>query len=137
MGRAHSNGWKQASNFFNLEAEPILKIACGRNESELKNFANKWGWNEISTDWKSILERKDIDVIDIATPTYLHHDMAIMAAQHGKHIFCEKPIALDPDIIRNALAEVEKSGVKLQVGFNRCFDPNFAAVQEQIASEHR
>ena len=95
MGRAHSNGWKQASNFFNLEAEPILKIACGRNESELKNFANKWGWNEITTDWKSILERKDIDVIDIATPTYLHHDMAIMAAQHGKHIFCEKPFALN------------------------------------------
>jgi myo-inositol 2-dehydrogenase/D-chiro-inositol 1-dehydrogenase len=58
----------------------------------------------------------------------------IECARAGKHIFCEKPIALDPDIIRNALAEVEKSGVKLQVGFNRRFDPNFAAVQEQIAS---
>ena len=95
MGRAHSNGWKQAQNFFSLNAEPVLKVACGRNETELKKFADRWGWSEISSDWKSVIERDDIDIVDIATPTHLHHEMVIHAAKHGKHIFCEKPFALN------------------------------------------
>ena len=65
MGRAHSNGWKQAQNFFSLNAEPVLKVACGRNETELKKFADRWGWSEISSDWKSVIERDDIDIVDI------------------------------------------------------------------------
>ena len=78
MGRAHSNGWKQASNFFTLEAEPILKVACGRDEQELRKFATNWSWEEISTDWESVFEREDIDIIDIATPTHLHHDLSLI-----------------------------------------------------------
>ena len=81
-----------------------------------------------------MLDDPEIDAILIGSPSPEHAAQMIECARAGKHIFCEKPIALDPDIIRNALAEVEKSGVKLQVGFNRRFDPNFAAVQEQIAS---
>ena len=80
MGRAHSNGWKQAEKFFNLDALPKLKVACGRTEKDLIEFANNWGWEEISTDWEKVINRDDIDIIDIATPTYLHHDMAVAAA---------------------------------------------------------
>ena len=76
----------------------------------------------------------EIDAILIGSPSAEHAPQMIECAEAGKHIFCEKPIALDPEIIRNALAEVDKSGVKLQVGFNRRFDPNFAAVQQQVAS---
>ena len=81
MGRAHSNGWKQAEKFFNLDALPKLKVACGRTENDLIEFANNWGWEEISTDWEKVINRDDIDIIDIATPTYLHHDMAVAAAE--------------------------------------------------------
>ena len=85
-------------------------------------------------DHRIMLEDPEIDAILIGSPSTEHAPQLIECAQAGKHIFCEKPIALDPDIIRNALAEVEKSGVKLQVGFNRRFDPNFSAVQQQVAS---
>ena len=81
-----------------------------------------------------MLDDPEIDAILIGSPSPEHAAQMIECARAGKHIFCEKPIALDPDIIRNALAEVEKSGVKLQVGFNRRFDPKFVAVQQQVAS---
>jgi myo-inositol 2-dehydrogenase/D-chiro-inositol 1-dehydrogenase len=81
-----------------------------------------------------ILDDPEIDAVLIGSPSPQHAPQMIECAQAGKHIFCEKPIALDPEVIRNALAEVEKTGVKLQVGFNRRFDPSFAAVQQQVAS---
>ena len=85
-------------------------------------------------DHRILLDDPEIDVILIGSPSAEHAQQMIECAEAGKHIFCEKPIALDPEIIRNALAEVDKSGVKLQVGFNRRFDPNFSAVQHQVAS---
>ena len=85
-------------------------------------------------DHRIMLDDPEIDAILIGSPSAEHAPQLIECAQAGKHIFCEKPIALDPKIIRNALAEVLKSGVKLQVGFNRRFDPNFSAVQQQVAS---
>jgi myo-inositol 2-dehydrogenase/D-chiro-inositol 1-dehydrogenase len=85
-------------------------------------------------DHRILLEDPEIDAILICSPSAEHAPQMIECAEARKHIFCEKPIALDPEIIRNALAEVDKSGVKLQVGFNRRFDPNFSAVQHQVAS---
>lgn len=85
-------------------------------------------------DHRMILDDPEIDAVLIGSPSPQHAPQMIECAQAGKHIFCEKPIALDPEVIRNALAEVEKTGVKLQVGFNRRFDPSFAAVQQQVAS---
>ncbi len=85
-------------------------------------------------DHRILLDDPEIDAILIGSPSAEHAPQMIECAEAGKHIFCEKPIALDPEIIRNALAEVDKSGVKLQVGFNRRFDPNFSAVQHQVAS---
>ncbi len=85
-------------------------------------------------DHRILLDDQEIDAILIGSPSAEHAPQMVECAEAGKHIFCEKPIALDPEIIRNALAEVDKSGVKLQVGFNRRFDPNFAAAQQQVAS---
>ncbi len=85
-------------------------------------------------DHRILLDDPEIDAILIGSPSAEHAPQMVECAEAGKHIFCEKPIALDPEIIRNALAEVDKSGVKLQVGFNRRFDPNFSSVQHQVAS---
>ena len=85
-------------------------------------------------DHRILLDDPEIDAILIGSPSAEHAPQMIECAEAGKHVFCEKPIALDPEIIRNALAEVDKSGVKLQVGFNRRFDPNFSSVQYQVAS---
>jgi len=95
MGRAHSNAWLKAPLFFETKAQPVLKVACGRHEKDVTDFAQKWGWEGIETDWRKVIERDDIDVIDIATPQYLHHEIAIAAARAGKHVFCEKPLAMD------------------------------------------
>jgi len=90
MGRAHSNAWKKAPQFFDMPATPVLKAACGRHESAVKEFADKWGWEETETDWKKLVARPDIDIIDVALPQDLHYSVALAAAREGKHIFCEK-----------------------------------------------
>ncbi|MDQ4140519.1 MAG: Gfo/Idh/MocA family oxidoreductase [Bacteroidota bacterium] len=95
MGRAHSNAWITAPLFFDITSQPVLKVACGRHEASLKEFAQKWGWEETETDWKKLVMRPDIDIIDIALPQHLHYEIAIAAAKEGKHIFCEKPMAMN------------------------------------------
>jgi predicted dehydrogenase len=122
MGRAHSNGWLQAPRFFDLKAKPVLKVACGRDQDATRAFADNWGWQETESDWEQVVSRDDIDIIDIATPTHLHHDMAIAAAQNGKHIFCEKPFALDATQAANMLEAANKAGVVhyLNHNYRRC-----------------
>ena len=94
MGKAHSNAWLQASRFFDLESQPVLKVACGRDQESLGEFAERWGWEETETDWRKVIERDDVDVVDISLPQHLHCAVATAAAKAGKHIFCEKPMAL-------------------------------------------
>ncbi len=94
MGRAHSNAYRQVNHFFEVPFQPQLKVICGRNRAGLEKMAATWGWEEISTDWRAVVERKDIDVIDVATPNGLHAEMAIAAAEAGKIVFCEKPLAV-------------------------------------------
>ncbi|MEM6281697.1 MAG: Gfo/Idh/MocA family oxidoreductase [Chloroflexota bacterium] len=93
MGNAHSNAWRNAPRYFAMNQKPVLKVACGRNAAKLRTFANNWGWEETDTDWRRVVIRDDIDIVDITTPTHLHHDIAVAAAQNGKHILCEKPLA--------------------------------------------
>ncbi len=99
-----------------------------------EDWAASWNIPLTGKDHRILLDDPEIDAVLIGSPSAEHAPQMIECAEAGKHIFCEKPIALDPEIIRNALAEVDKSGVKLQVGFNRRFDPNFSAVQHQVAS---
>jgi predicted dehydrogenase len=94
MGKAHSNAWSNAPRFFDMPAKPVLKVACGQDRESLQAFANTWGWEEIETDWKAVVARTDVDIVDIAVPQYLHKEIAVAAAKAGKHLFCEKPIAM-------------------------------------------
>ena len=111
MGKAHSNAWGSAPKFFSLPRTPVLKVACDLDAKETTDFASNWGWQDIETDWRKVVERKDVDVIDICTPTLLHQEIAIAAAQHGKHILCEKPIALTYAGAKDMQAAAEKAGI--------------------------
>ena len=122
MGKAHSNAWANAKRFFNLGAEPVLKAICDNNESAAKQYAATWGWEETETDWQRLVARKDIDIIDICVPTDLHRDMAVAAAKAGKHVFCEKPIALSAAQAEAMYDAAEGSGVVhyLNHNYRRC-----------------
>jgi predicted dehydrogenase len=89
MGRAHSNAYRKVANFFDLDYQPVLKAACGRNRAKVEEFAYRWGYEEIETDWKKLVARKDIDAIDICVPNDLHMEIAIAAAKAGKMVLTE------------------------------------------------
>jgi predicted dehydrogenase len=122
MGKAHSNAWKTAPYFFDLGIKPVMKVACGRNEEQLKKFAERWGWEEIETDWRKMVRRDDIHIVDIATPPNIHRDIAVEAAKAGKHIFCEKPLANSYEEAKEMYEVAEENGVKhyLNHNYRRC-----------------
>ncbi len=111
MGKAHSHAWLNAGRFFDLPAKPVLKVAVGRNQETLRTFAERWGWQETASDWRAVVRRDDVDVVDVSVPTDLHAEIAIAAAEAGKHVFCEKPIALSSDEARRMLDAAERAGV--------------------------
>lgn len=118
MGRAHSNAYTKVNHFFDLEYKPVLKAVCARDEGKAKEFAAKWGYESVETDWKKLLARKDIDAVDICTPNNLHKEIAIAAAQAGKIILCEKPLAMDAAEGEEMCQAVEKAGVPNIVWYN-------------------
>lgn len=93
IARAHSNAFHQVGHFFDVPYSLNLKVVCGRNQTKLQAFAEQWGWAEAAADWQEVVERKDVDVVDIAVPNALHAPIALVAAKSGKMIFCEKPLA--------------------------------------------
>ncbi|MFP6677823.1 MAG: Gfo/Idh/MocA family oxidoreductase, partial [Pirellulaceae bacterium] len=122
MGRAHTNAYCKVNHFFDLPYKPVLKAACARNEEKVKEFANNWGYESTETDWRKLLERDDIDAVDICVPNNLHHEIAIAAAEAGKWIMCEKPLAMNVAEGEEMCAAVEKAGVPNLVWYNyrRC-----------------
>ena len=118
MGRAHSNGYSQVSHFFDLEYTPVLKAVCARDKGKAEAFAKQWGYESVETDWKKLLERKDIDAVDICTPNNLHKEIAIAAAKAGKMILCEKPLAMDTAEGEEMCKAVEAAGVPNIVWYN-------------------
>jgi predicted dehydrogenase len=119
MGKVHSNAWRQADRFFPGRLTPRLKVICGKAcTEELEATARQFGWEESECDWRKVIERKDIDVVDICTPGHLHHKMALAAAQAGKHILCEKPLANSLAEAEDMLRAAEKAGIKHYVNFN-------------------
>lgn len=121
MGKAHSFAYKNVSMFFNMPLRPRMKLLCGRDEEGVRAAAERFGWEGYVTSWKELISRDDIDMVDITTPSNAHMDIAIAAAEAGKHVFCEKPLALNLSDARKMLKAVESAGVKHMVGFNyRC-----------------
>ncbi len=122
MGKAHSNAWKKAPLFFDMQAEPVLKVVCGRNKEPLQKFAERWGWEEIETDWHKVIERDDIDIVDISVPQHLHFDIAKAAIKAGKHVFLEKPMAMNSEQAQELYELVRNSDLTHYVNHNyrRC-----------------
>ena len=120
MGRTHSNAYCQVNHFFDTPYQPLLKACYGRQEEldALTKFQGMWGYESIETDWRKLIDRKDIDIVDVVAPNFLHKDMVIAAAAAGKLIVCEKPLAMNLAEAEEMVAAVEKAGVKNMVSFN-------------------
>ncbi len=118
MGRAHSNAYRKVNHFFDLDYQPVLKAVCARSEDKAVAFAKKWGYESIETDWRRLIERDDIDCIDICTPNNTHAEIAIAAAKAGKMILCEKPLSMDGPEGADMVKAVEKAKVPNMVWYN-------------------
>jgi predicted dehydrogenase len=118
MGRAHSNAYAKVNHFFDLDYRPVLKAICARSADKAKAFAGQWGYESVETDWKKLVARKDIDLIDICTPNNTHAEIAIAAAQNGKMILCEKPLSMNGPEGEKMVAAVEKAKVPNMVWYN-------------------
>ncbi|HPO12502.1 MAG TPA: Gfo/Idh/MocA family oxidoreductase [Candidatus Hydrogenedentes bacterium] len=132
MGRAHSNAYRKVNQFFDVGYEPVLKAACARSKDKVQPFAERWGWKSVETDWRALVARKDIDVIDIGCPNNLHRDIAIAAAKAGKMVLCEKPLAMNAKEGKAMTAAVEKAGVPNMVWFNYRRVPAIALAKQFI-----
>jgi predicted dehydrogenase len=95
MGRAHSQAWRTVGAAFDV---PPLerRVLVGRDETAVAAAADRLGWQEHATDWREVIAREDVDIVDICTPGFLHAEIAIAALEAGKHVLCEKPLANDP-----------------------------------------
>jgi len=112
MGAAHSQGWRTAPHFFDLPLHPVMRVVAGRNPQGVAQAATKLGWEESSTDWRELLTRDDIDIVDICTPGDSHMEIAIAALAAGKHVLCEKPLA-------NSVEEAQKMADAAQLAAAR------------------
>ncbi|MGI9496288.1 MAG: Gfo/Idh/MocA family protein [Mariniblastus sp.] len=118
MGKAHTNAYATVGNFFDLEHKPVLKALCARNAEKAQEFADNWGYESVETDWRTLIARDDIDAVDICVPNNLHKEISIAAAEAGKMILCEKPIAMDAAEGEEMCEAVEKAGVNNMVWYN-------------------
>lgn len=117
MGKAHSNALRTIPMFFDLGAQPVMKVVCGV-KADVAVVAKKYGWQTFVTDWKKVVHDPEIDIIAIASPGYTHADIAIAAAENGKHILCEKPLAMTYDEAKMMYEAVQKNKIKHMVNFN-------------------
>jgi predicted dehydrogenase len=118
MGRTHSNAFRQVNRFFDLEYQPVLKAVCARDGEKARAFATQWGYESVETDWRKLVARTDIDLIDIASPNDTHAEMAIAAAGAGKMVLCEKPLGRNAAEAEQMVDAVEKAGVGNMVWYN-------------------
>jgi len=118
MGRTHSNAFGKVNHFFDLQYKPVLKAVCARNPDTARAFAAKWDFESFETDWRKLLQRADIDVIDIASPNDTHAEIALAAAKAGKMILCEEPLAMNGPEGKTMVAAVEKAKVPNMVWYN-------------------
>ncbi|UEL28715.1 Gfo/Idh/MocA family protein [Pseudarthrobacter sp. L1SW] len=136
MGAAHSQGWRTAPRVFDLPAEPDMAVIVGRNAEAVAAAAHKWGWAEAATDWREVITRDDIDVVDIVTPGDSHAEIAIAALEAGKHVLCEKPLAntvAEAEAMAEAAERAAARGVRAMVGFTYRRVPAVTFLRDLIA----
>ncbi|MGA2135440.1 MAG: Gfo/Idh/MocA family oxidoreductase [Bryobacteraceae bacterium] len=118
MGRTHSNAFAKVNQFFDLPYRPVLRAVCARDAAKVSAFAEQWGYDSAETDWRKLVERPDIDLIDIASPNDTHAEIAIAAAEAGKIVLCEKPLGRSAAESTRMVEAVEKAGVPNMVWYN-------------------
>jgi predicted dehydrogenase len=119
MGKAHSNAYAKVAHFFpELVHRPVLQAVCGRDGAKARGFADIWGYAHVETDWRKLVERDDIDAVDICVPNNLHKEIALAAARAGKMILCEKPLSMSVAGGEAMVEAVEKAGVPTMVWYN-------------------
>src|SRR5205085_7330188 len=132
MGKAHSNAWRQARRFFDVGAEVELKTICGRDKIAVRRAAKQLGWSHTETEWQQVVNDPDIDIVDICTPNDRHCEIAVAAAQAGKAILCEKPLARTVAEAERMTAAVKRAGVTNMVCHNYRRVPAIALAREMI-----
>ena len=135
MGKAHSNAWRNVASFFDVPAFE-QKVLVGRDATQVAEAAAKYGWAESATDWRSVIERDDIHIIDICAPGWMHAEIAIAALAAGKHVLVEKPLANtlgEAELMVAAAASARANGVQSMIGFNYRRVPALALARELIA----
>jgi predicted dehydrogenase len=133
MGKAHSNAWRQAPYFFPLKAKVELHTICGRTSAKVQAARAQLGWQFAATDWQEVVDSPLIDVVDIATPNDSHAEIALAAARAGKHVLCEKPLAVTVKQAEAMLAAVQKAKVVHMVCHNYRRVPAIAQARKLIA----
>jgi predicted dehydrogenase len=136
MGRAHSQAWQLAGRAFELPLRPVLTAISGRDEQALERVAATWGWASNETDWRRVVERDDIDLIDICSPGDTHSDIAIAALEAGKHVLCEKPLAntvAEAQAMTAAAAAAQARGIRSMVGFSYRRTPALTLAADWVA----
>ncbi|MCE5302769.1 MAG: Gfo/Idh/MocA family oxidoreductase [Planctomycetaceae bacterium] len=138
MGRTHSNAYLQVKHFFPSRYKPVLKVCCARPEEKdkLEAFAATWGYESLEFDWRKLMARPDIDLIDVCVPNVLHHDIVLAAAEAGKMVVCEKPLAMNVAEAKEMVAAVERAGVANMASFNYRRVPA-VSLAKQIIDEGR
>jgi myo-inositol 2-dehydrogenase/D-chiro-inositol 1-dehydrogenase len=132
MGRTHSNAFLQAPRFFDIPYEPVLKAVCARNSDRVRAFAANWGYESVETDWRALVGRQDIDLIDIASPNDTHAEIAIAAARAGKMVMCEKPLGRNASEAEAMVAAVEAARVPNSVWYNYRRVPAVVLIKDRI-----
>lgn len=132
MGKAHSNAYSDVAMFFDMDAEPVMKAICGRSEEGVKAAAEKFGWESYETSWEDLVRRDDIHLVDVTAPSNFHKEISLGAIENGKHIFCEKPLALNLADAREMLQAAEEAGVKHMINFNYRKAPAIALARKMI-----
>lgn len=135
MGRTHTNGYKRVNDFFpEVAYRPVLKTVCSRTEEKVQAFADQWQYQSIETDWRDVIARDDIDAVDICTPNSTHEEIAVAAAEAGKMVLCEKPLARDVAEGRRMVDAVEKAGVPNTVWYNYRRVPAVSLIKQIVDS---
>lgn len=135
MGKAHSNAWRNVAAYFDVPAVE-QKVLAGRNAGEVAEAARRYGWAETATDWRQVLERDDIDIVDICAPGWLHAEIAIAALEAGKHVLVEKPLSntlAESEAMVAAAQAARARGVHSMIGFNYRRIPALALARQLIA----
>ena len=137
MGAAHSQAWRTAPRVFDLPLRPAMAALCGRDASAATAAAGRYGWAAVETDWRALIEREDVHLIDVCTPGDLHADIAVAALEAGKHVLCEKPLAntlAEAEAMAAAAARASSRGVRSMAGFNYRRVPAVALARNLVAN---